>query len=810
MLYAIEDKRVKYMKRKPSGRLLCLLLSGILLLGSLSACAQPTEKPTKALSAELSAQAASVSAENVRTMAAQRLQPGLERTFGRIGMDAVVCGEFCWVLGSGIGDAAAQQVLAGVSLNGGETCFVPLTPPEMDAQLAAAPPQGERIGVSYRLIASDGVLPGLLRTVMYLEDTDERFCVLREEWYLSSVDEEGRIAGGVKLAAELPPEETLVYHCRAGGLVWFATEVVGNADAARRLLAFSAEDGSLHHTLELPGGYTVNAARPAGESLLQVTGYRMQAAQDGLQSAVGSDRGWLVELGDGLTVAAAFFPTVNGGYVLPADAAEADGQQTLWGYTVEGLYALDVQKNRYALHCRWQDCGIPDGLPGRVFLLQDGRILVYDRASMDEVPAFWLLEERTKTEISAVQVITLGYAQLGAAAARLQEQVRLFNAANPEVQIEPVSYDALAAAQAGGADGMALLRRSFALGTQPDILVLSGGADLDALVQKGGLMDLYPLLDTDPVLSREDFVPSVLAASETDGTLPVLIPSYMLLTAAGSAERLGTQPGWSRAEFDRLTATAAVPFYGVSGTALLQHRVFAESGRYLDRAAGSAYFDTEEFTALLQAAAGQSGQEIYYQQDPKPLFTRGESSVAVWYLNEFIDLRTLCYLFDGDVVFKGFPMDAGTGSCIYPTLQLAVTSACPAPQQAWGFVREFLLPSWQNSLSTAEGFPLRRDALAAMAYAAQQPAEEYSCPAYLDWDAMTPQQQAYWYRALTPQECGRITELIEQTTALYRYDDTVASILAEEASAFCAGVRSAEEAAQLIQNRVQTYLDEQS
>ena len=65
------------MKRNPSGRLLCLLLSGILLLGCLSACAQPVEKPAKTLSAEVSVQAASVSAEDIRIMAAQRLQPGL-------------------------------------------------------------------------------------------------------------------------------------------------------------------------------------------------------------------------------------------------------------------------------------------------------------------------------------------------------------------------------------------------------------------------------------------------------------------------------------------------------------------------------------------------------------------------------------------------------------------------------------------------------------------------------------------------------------------------------------------------------------
>ena len=70
-------------------------------------------------------------------------------------------------------------------------------------------------------------------------------------------------------------------------------------------------------------------------------------------------------------------------------------------------------------------------------------------------------------------------------------------------------------------------------------------------------------------------------------------------------------------------------------------------------------------------------------------------------------------------------------------------------------------------------------------------------------------QKEYFSRALTAEELDQIRALIDAVDTVYQYDDTVAAILVEEASAFYAGVRSAEEAAQLIQNRVQTYLAEQ-
>ena len=118
------------------------------------------------------------------------------------------------------------------------------------------------------------------------------------------------------------------------------------------------------------------------------------------------------------------------------------------------------------------------------------------------------------------------------------------------------------------------------------------------------------------------------------------------------------------------------------------------------------------------------------------------------------------------------------------------------------------LPAYQDEIQS--GFPLRYDSLQKQAETAQQPLKEPSLPAYFSADALTEKQKEYWMRGITAEEAQRLIGLIEATDTLYRYDDTVFSILAEEADYFYNGVRTAEDAAQLIQSRVQTYLAEQS
>mgnify|MGYP001031397936 CR=1 FL=1 len=63
--------------------------------------------------------------------------------------------------------------------------------------------------------------------------------------------------------------------------------------------------------------------------------------------------------------------------------------------------------------------------------------------------------------------------------------------------------------------------------------------------------------------------------------------------------------------------------------------------------------------------------------------------------------------------------------------------------------------------------------------------------------------------AMTQEQYDTVNGLIENTNRIMRYDQSLMEIINDEAGAFFAGEKTAEETAQLIQNRVQLYMAEQ-
>ena len=68
----------------------------------------------------------------------------------------------------------------------------------------------------------------------------------------------------------------------------------------------------------------------------------------------------------------------------------------------------------------------------------------------------------------------------------------------------------------------------------------------------------------------------------------------------------------------------------------------------------------------------------------------------------------------------------------------------------------------------------------------------------------------YSYRTPTMEEAKRVLELIDIAKPAASSDNEIMKIIAEEADAFFKGGKSAAETAEIIQRRVQIYVDENS
>ena len=87
------------------------------------------------------------------------------------------------------------------------------------------------------------------------------------------------------------------------------------------------------------------------------------------------------------------------------------------------------------------------------------------------------------------------------------------------------------------------------------------GLSTDIYVAKGVLLDLYQLLDSDPELSRTDFVPSFLEMAEQNEQLPYLSASFAARSLLTPKSVVGDITGWNEEEFIQIATAAPDEYY---------------------------------------------------------------------------------------------------------------------------------------------------------------------------------------------------------------------------------------------------------
>ncbi len=787
-------------------QILSIIVISLLLVLVFTGCATPVavtdidEVPTeggKSSSLTVNRQESVPMGSNVRTVKTDG------PTFGMFAKK-VVCEDTVWSIGFR-SDEEGEVLCALVSVESdaesGRALWLNLPPLPEAAEQALGP--GDVLTWECCDIVSTGAAqPQLLLVLEHrlaAEEPDAHGETRRVQWNLGTVDADGTVDPGITLELGEYAEQANVSALLAWQDLVLLSSYSLNAEDPAYLLACSITDGSLRWAIPLPRElYAASAAVTAQQQLVILAKNVLPPQQSTVDTTL-----LCIDLTQEKPAIGQNF--VSTAAVPSSIVAWPYGTQLpeVWLVDQWGIYSWDTVENELCL--KYDLSGLPETLYQHMLspvgLNQEEFLLLY-KDSEKTVQAELLSPALYAPAEDRIPVVVAGCEDV------VERVARQFNNAQSEIWVDVRDYSNEAAAAAGLTFGAELLQRDLVQGEQIDIIVVPNNFSSGQL-DPALFLDLYPLMDTDVELSRSDFVGGVLAACESGGTLPTIVPQYNLLTTVGSAARLGSTPGWSWAEYDALSADATVPLQGFDRTAVLHYMVQMGGKSLLDYDAAVAHLDTPLFVQLLtHTKAYPESTAGYNTQDPKPQLVSGETLALVRFVVGFSHIRTDVYNFDGPIVYKGFPTDdGGTGSAFTAGLRLGISASCTNMEAAWQFMRQFLLPAYQDEIQS--GFPLRYDSLQKQAETAQQPLKDPSLPAYFSADALTEKQKEYWMRGITAEEAQQLVGLIEATDTLYLYDDTVFSILAEEADGFYNGVRTAEEAAALIQNRVQTYLAEQ-
>ena len=411
--------------------------------------------------------------------------------------------------------------------------------------------------------------------------------------------------------------------------------------------------------------------------------------------------------------------------------------------------------------------------------------------------------------------------------------------------------------------GIQKLNTEMLSGKLPDMIDIDTyNMPVEQYAAKGFLTDLYELIDADSDMSRESFVQPVLKALEsTDGKLYQLPQTFAVDTAIALDKVVGEYDTWNLAAvkdaMTKLQDGASVFDVYRTKSDILSTCISRNIDAFVDWENGAAHFDSDEFKALLEFA--NSFPDTYdwenadeeEQDSAQNRMNAGKQLMSSFYVSSLEDILYQLTGYNGKVKFVGYPSEDGTSNHAFQINgAIGISSTCADKTAAWNFMKQFLNEEYQSSYNIWS-FPINQNAFDAKLK--KMMTEEYQTDEngnvmkdengnpiripkvtyYTDGSgnmtgystgnggvavmeassdgsvAMGENGEVNVY-AMTQEQADEILGLINATTAVYGYDESIMNIITDEAAPYFAGEKSLDDTVNMIQSRVNLYVAEQS
>ena len=404
----------------------------------------------------------------------------------------------------------------------------------------------------------------------------------------------------------------------------------------------------------------------------------------------------------------------------------------------------------------------------------------------------------------------------------LDNAVEAYNARNGKYYVEVVDYfpeDFEGAANDVYDVALDRLRMDFATGKGQDIIEFQYGIVPDELGYAGVLVDLNTFIS--PKEREETYLSNILDCAQTGGALYEIAPVFGVSGLIGDGGKLGMETGWTMEEmlavFKKYGKDANA--WGSQGVYTAETLVEHAIEDFVDWETGEADFCKQEFYDILEFAKDESG----YVRVTKESVSSGTHLICNGG-GEVTSTQRMDWLFSDNAVMKGWPCCQGTGISVSfdISVRLGISAYSQCKEGAWDFIRYYvgldwmeewvsLHPDYPGSKSPASlpGLPINRKRFEEVLE--QSMVQQY----FEDTGKLVPLEQGDPERGI-PDYYANTKEHVERLRQIVAMADrrelpggsVINQIIAEEISGYKAGVLTAEQTAEKIQNRVQLYLNE--
>ena len=490
------------------------------------------------------------------------------------------------------------------------------------------------------------------------------------------------------------------------------------------------------------------------------------------------------------------------------------------------VFDYSLEENQATALFSWLDCDIYGENVQQMVVTDDGRIAVTIRDwDANETSLAYLKKVKAeelpqKTQITVGSLYTQGELEAAAVA---------FNKQSDKYHVSVTYYlDENRYEENAWKDAVASMNSAIVSADAPDMVWLSyGSANVPALAAQGAFEDLSGYLAWSSVVHAEDYLDNILQGSTFDGKLICIPKHFYVETLVGKSRLLGkketvAQTGWTVSDIMQLSKEHpdAALFQYATKESMLQTLLAFDGDAFIDYAAGTCRFDSEEFTKLLEFVADFPDDYDWSREgDSLPtLLATDKVLLNTVYLSNFQDLQVYPAMFGEPVSYVGYPTTDGSVGCILRTEgSVAITAKAHDKEGAWAFM-EYYLTSANNRYDY--NFPTSRKAMQEMVekeltveYIKDEngelvldedgnpiPEDNHGGIGYDDWK--------YTYHNSTKEEIEQVQQILQQAKPAVGMDDQILTMITEEAAPFFQKQKSVQDVAKVIQSRVQLYLNE--
>ncbi|MDE6673095.1 MAG: hypothetical protein K2K16_13045 [Ruminococcus sp.] len=463
----------------------------------------------------------------------------------------------------------------------------------------------------------------------------------------------------------------------------------------------------------------------------------------------------------------------------------------LYIYTDDGIF--EKSDNNITDICRFSDLGIDGSYIEYLVSVSDGDFIVFGNDSADGMLETFYISENNLSDLKEIKYITLGVAYTDSF---ISSEVAEYNKNSADCKVRIIDYSkyndkSLDVSELGAS---LQLNMDIISGNVPDMLIISGFTNADNLKQKDCFVNLYDYI------VKDDFLPNILKMNETDGNLYALPVSFYIDTIAGKSEYVGNKENWTIDEL--ISAYNNAPqdmelMENADKKSVIENLLYGNLGSFVDYNNQSCNFNSPDMIKFLKFGdtfeyIGQKdiNEQFFGMINDKFLLKK----TSIHSFEDFHELQAVVFN-NEDITFVGYPSEAGSGAIFNNDISFSIFQQSENKAECMDFIRIFFTEDKQCSI---DDFPVNKKALYKKADLAMKKDNNDIYIGDIKKDI----------GSMSETEKSRYIEYICNIDKSLVYDLQIYLICMEEISLFLSGDSTPENTAEVIQNRVNIYINE--